>query len=79
MLPERFYVNPPVVVLMACKGAGPAPLEYIGQWPRRGHVYACRIEYDAHTGEELVTVIGLVAPQPFKAWRWRLVAMAWMN
>lgn len=78
MLPERFFADPPVVVFMVCRGAGPKPLEYIGEWPRRGRTYRCSVWEDAR-GEMYVTVNGLVAPKPFKAWRWRLVAMTWLN
>lgn len=77
-VPEAYFALAPVVVFMVCRGAGPKPLEYIGEWPRRGHAYRCHVWAGAR-GERYVTVDGLVAPSPFKYWRWRLVAQLWLN
>lgn len=78
-LPEKYFINPPVVVLMASKGAGPKPVGFCGKWPQRGEVFACRLSYCGITGEELVTAYGCNSPEPFKRWRWRLIAMVWQN
>ena len=78
-LPEEFFVNPPVVILMSCCGAGPKPRAYTGRWPKRGEVFPCRLSYCNVTGEELVHAYGCDTDEPFKRFRWRLIAMVWQN
>lgn len=78
---ENLYGPLPLTTYMVSKGAGRRPLEYIGEWPKRGRAYQCELLYDEN-GEEVVRVLGLIANPPhsfFKRWRFRMVAEVWLN
>ena len=81
-IPPHLHLPAPVIHYMVCRGAGKKPLEYIGDWPRRGMCYPCTIRPHFETGEPHVYIHGFYANPPygaFKRWRFRLVAEVWLN
>ena len=72
----------PLQQFARCVNDAQRPVDYIGDWPQAGLVYAVRVLPHVRTGLPQVHVLGFYAERPygaFAAHRFERVADVWLN
>ncbi len=81
-LPAHLFAQPPVIEYYRAHNIRSKPKDFVGEWPRLGVLYTGTRLRHPITGQPHLRVDGLHCEEPhstFPLWRFRCLAVVWLN